>query len=254
MHDVMTAPITAMISAEQRAHYETEGWLHLPQLMSSSTLQALLTSTARLQAQSSTFVKDTNVAGVFFEVQSASGRKRETAVAPGLLRKITNPSRAEASFMALRKDLQLLDIARAIGLKTPRCVVDQLTLKPAHVGTGFPFHQDAAFLHGDARAEVSTHGGVHVVIALDHATADNGGFEVLGRTHTSGLAPHTSYDTSSRSANVFDETHHALVPMAPGDAVLFHPLLAHGSGPNRSSTDRRLVTLWFVGGTVITKV
>lgn len=241
------------LRAEQRAHYDNEGWVLLTAFIPPATLTALLASTTRLQAQSFAFTKDTNVEGVYFEVQSASGRKRETAVAPGLLRKITNPSRAEASFMALRKDPGLLRVARDVGLKTPRCVVDQLTLKPAHVGTGFPFHQDAAFLHGDARAEVVTHGGVHAVIALDAATADNGGFEVLGRTHTTGLAPHSSYDTSSRSANVFDESHHQLVPMSPGDVVLFHPLLAHGSGPNRSTTDRRLVTLWFVGGTVITK-
>ena len=242
------------LGAEERAHYDREGWVLLPAFMPTTTLSALLTSTARLQATAATFTKDTNVEGVYFEVQSASGRKRETAVAPGLLRKITNPSRAEASFMALRKDAGVLQVARDVGLETPRCVVDQVTLKPAHVGTGFPFHQDAAFLHGDARAEVVRHGGVHVVVALDHANADNGGFEVLGRTHTSGLLPHTSYDTSSRSANVFDESHHRLVPMAPGDVVLFHPLLAHGSGPNRSSADRRIVTLWFVGGTVITKV
>ncbi len=242
-----------MIDDEHKATYATEGWLCLRNLISPTTLHALLTSTARLQTTSAAFEKDTTVDGVFFEVQSASGRKRETAVAPGLLRKITNPSRAEASFMALRKDPLLLQLAKDVGLQHPRCVVDQLTLKPARVGTGFPFHQDAAFLHGDARAEVARYGGVHVVIALDDAHEENGGFEVLGRTHTSGLLPHGSYDTSSRSANVFDETHHALLPLSPGDAVLFHPLLAHGSGPNRSASDRRLITLWFVGGTVITK-
>src|SRR5205814_2011251 len=39
-----------------------------------------------------------------------------------------------------------------------------------------------------------------------------------------------------------------LVPMQPGAAVLFHPLLAHGSGQNRSDRPRRLVTMWFRGG------
>jgi len=36
--------------------------------------------------------------------------------------------------------------------------------------------------------------------------------------------------------------------LQPGDAVLFDPFLAHGSGPNRSDRRRRLITLWFVGG------
>jgi ectoine hydroxylase-related dioxygenase (phytanoyl-CoA dioxygenase family) len=62
------------------------------------------------------------------------------------------------------------------------------------------------------------------------------------------LQPHGNDDASSRSAATFDETHHQLVPLRRGDAVAFHPLLAHGSGPNRSDGARRMVTVWCVGG------
>jgi ectoine hydroxylase-related dioxygenase (phytanoyl-CoA dioxygenase family) len=34
-------------------------------------------------------------------------------------------------------------------------------------------------------------------------------------------------------------------------AVIFHPHLAHGSGPNASPLQRRLVALWFIGGPAI---
>lgn len=47
---------------------------------------------------------------------------------------------------------------------------------------------------------------------------------------------------------MFDETFRALVPLAPGDALVFHPQLAHGSGLNRTERQRRLVTLWYRGG------
>jgi hypothetical protein len=39
--------------------------------------------------------------GVFFEVQSASGRKGEPAVAPGVLRKVTSPAKRSKAFRQL---------------------------------------------------------------------------------------------------------------------------------------------------------
>jgi ectoine hydroxylase-related dioxygenase (phytanoyl-CoA dioxygenase family) len=56
-----------------------------------------------------------------------------------------------------------------------------------------------------------------------------------------------AYDSSQTNEGVFDETHRTVTPLEPGDAVFFHPMLAHGSGANRSERPRRLVTLWFVG-------
>src|SRR5206468_3887728 len=96
------------------------------------------------------------------------------------------------------------------------------------------------------RGEPAVMPGALRKIALDEADAGNGGFEVLGRTHTGGLVEF-SYDPASMNEGIFDETHRTLVPMQPGDAVLFHPLLAHGSGQNRSDRPRRLVTMWFRG-------
>lgn len=238
-----------MLTTDQRSFYDREGWLLLPQLLSTSIIDELTAATERLQARAAHVEVDTNIDGVYFEVQSATGKKRQRAVYPGALRKITNPSRDEDCFLRLRRDPTILSLCRACGLKDPHVVVDQLTMKPARLGTGFPFHQDAAFLHGDARIEVARFGGLHLVVALDDADETNGGFEVLSRTHSDGvLLPHGNYDASSRSAAVFDETHHQLVPMRRGDAVAFHPLLAHGSGPNRSEGARRMVTVWCVGG------
>ena len=59
------------------------------------------------------------------------------------------------------------------------------------------------------------------------------------------------YDTSPTDAGVFDESRRTLIPLDPGDAVIFHPHLAHGSGPNASPLQRRLVALWFIGGPAI---
>ena len=234
------------MTPELRETYEREGWLFVPRLVDEKTLQGLLKATATLQQVAATFTKDVVIQGVGYELQSASGRKGEEAVAPGALRKITFPSKSQRAFSDLRRDPHLLAEVEACGLHAPQCLVDQVNLKLAHVGTGFPFHQDARFVVGSTQGRIERKGGLNLVIALDRADAENGGFQVLGRTHTQGLIEFP-YDLATMNDGVFDETHRVLVAMEPGDAVFFHPHLAHGSGPNPSPRQRRIVTMWFAG-------
>lgn len=231
---------------ERIATLEREGWLHVPALLDAQTVSALLEGSQALEASAATVTHDTLVRGVGYEVQSVSGRKGEEAVAPGVLRKITSPSKAQWAFTQLRTDPRVLEVLTLAGLQNPKCLVDQINFKPARVGTGFPFHQDAKFLIGKTQGRIETHGGLNLVIALDPADAGNGAFEVLGRTHTGGLIDFP-YDMVNLNEGLFDERHRTVCVMQPGDAVFFHPRLAHGSGPNRSDRPRRLVTLWYVG-------
>lgn len=217
------------------------------QFVSAETVAALLRASEAMEASVAEITRDTVKLGVGFEVQSASGRRGELAVAPGALRKIAFPSKGQPVFADLRRDRGLLHALAQLGLDAPKCLVDQVNFKLPKLGTGFPFHQDAAFVVGATQGRLERHGGLNLVIALDPADAENGGFQVLGRTHLNGLIDFP-YDHTSMNEGVFDETHRVLVPMQPGDAVLFHPLLAHGSGPNLSSRPRRLVTLWYRGG------
>jgi hypothetical protein len=230
-----------------RAIFEREGWLHAPELLDRVTLEALLAATAELQRVAADFERDTLVRRVFFQMQSASGKKGEPAIFPGALRKITSPSSGQPAFDRLRRDPKVLAAVESCGLVAPQCLIDQVNLKLPRVGSGFPYHQDESFLFGDALRRVRRFGGVNLVIALDPAHAENGGFEVLARTHQAGLID-VKYDSSVMNHGVFDESRRVLVPLSPGDALLFHPRLAHGSGPNRSERSRRLITLWFGGG------
>ncbi len=226
--------------------FRREGWVFARQLVDPPTLDALLRATQALELVAAHFERDTLVRGVFFEVQSQSGKKREPAVFPGALRKITAPSKGEPAFAKLRKDQYVIAAIEACGVHKPHCIIDQVNLKLPHVGTCFPYHQDENFLFGDAQERVQRWGGVNVVIALDPMNINNGGFEVLGRTHLRGLVDH-AYDGSTMNAGVFDETFRVVPELEPGDAILFHPRLAHGSGRNQSELPRRLVTLWYGG-------
>jgi len=234
-------------AGSEREVFEREGWLLVPQLLSRETLEALRLATSALVQAARGLECDTRVQGVFFEMQSSSGRKGEAPVFPGALRKITSPSKGQPAFADLRRDARVIAAAQRCGVHSAVCLLDQLNFKLPRVGTCFPYHQDERFLTGDAKARVQRFGGVNLVIALDPANADNGGFEVLGRTHVGELGT-DQYDVAVMNHGVFDESHRVVPALSPGDAVLFHPRLAHGSGPNLSERPRRLVTLWMGGG------
>jgi hypothetical protein len=231
----------------RREHYRREGWVVVPGLLSAAAVEDLLRATDALCRAAAGLRRDAVVLGVDYRVQSASGRAGEPAARPGALRKITFPSKAQAAFLRLRSDARLLAVLADLGLPAPRCLVDQVNLKLPGIGTAFPFHQDAPFLIEKTREQIDRHGGANCVVALDAADRENGTFEVLGRTHQGGVVAF-DYDLAGTNEGVFDETRRVALPLEPGDAVVFHPHLAHGSGPNPSERPRRIVTLWFSGG------
>ncbi len=230
----------------RREVFEAEGWVFLPGFVDARTVERLRRAADVVAGFGAGLREDTTITGAHLHVQSASGRRGEPAVEPGALRKVVFPSKLAPEIAKLRRDARVLDLMRELGLREPTCVVDQLNLKAPRVGTGFPWHQDARFVTSVQQDVIARSGGANVVIALDDADENNGGFEVLSRTHLHGPKDF-DYDTSTTNAGVFDESGRTLVPLRPGDAVAFHPYLAHGSGPNRDDRPRRLVALWFLG-------
>ena len=235
-----------LLPADAREIFEREGWYVARYFFAGEQITSLLDASKRLEAEAADFDRNRLLRGVSFELQTATGRRGEPPVFLGALRKIRFPSKRESAFQALRSNPTLFQALDELGLPTPKCMVDQINFKLPRVGTGFPFHQDTYFVQGTSKTRIERHGGINLVIALDHADEGNGGLEVLGRTHHSEVA--FTYDRASTNEGVFDETHRTALALEPGDTLFFHPLLAHGSGNNRSDRHRRVVTRWFRGG------
>ena len=253
-------------AASLREHYEREGWVVVRGVADAALVDALHAATDALEEEAKTFTRSRRHRGVFFETQSASGRKSDDAIRAGALRKIGSPSKRGGAFAALVRSERIKDIALTVCLSesnsTLRCAADQVNTKaPFSEGSGFAWHQDASFLKPLARAEFDLFGGVNVVVAMDVSDSQNGGFEVLGRTHENGEAPKSlrdAYDGAVESVSalqnvagtekkpLFDESFRVCPALLPGDAVFFHPMLAHGSGRNASARRRRIATLWYV--------
>lgn len=234
-------------AATIRERFERDGWVLVPRLLTSREVEALRRVSDDLAAKGASLTADAVIDGVRYQVQKPTGRRGESAIAPGVLRKIVFASSVSEEVGRLRTDRRITKLLESLGVTSPRWVVDQINLKVPRVGAGFPWHQDAAFISLHQREAIATYGGANLVIALDRADETNGGFEVLSGTHAGGAVTF-AYDTYDTDSGAFDESGRTLVALDPGDAVVFHPHLAHGSAPNRSDLPRRLVALWFTGG------
>ena len=125
-----------------RKHYAIEGWIVVRDVVSPSHVRELQAATDALEMEAAGVVTSVKRKGVFFEVQSASGRKGEPAVEPGMLRKVTSPKKRHAAFARLATHRGILRVARELcHVSRPECVVDQVNMKSPGVGTPFPWHQ-----------------------------------------------------------------------------------------------------------------
>ncbi len=226
-------------------YYRKEGYVVFPQLFGVNTVRRLRDAASVVVDAGATLRADTTVRGIRYCVQSASGRMNEEAVVPGVFRKVMFPHKDNGVFSSFMGDERITAALALLGVEKPICVLDQINLKVAQIGTGFPWHQDAHFLAPPHQALIHNYGGSNLVIALDTADASNGAFEVLAGSHLQGALTF-SYDTGARNDGTFDESRRTLVPMQPGDAVFFHPYLLHGSAANLSEKPRCLLTYWFV--------
>jgi ectoine hydroxylase-related dioxygenase (phytanoyl-CoA dioxygenase family) len=127
-------------------------------------------------------------------------------------------------------------------------IANQTTWKtPGTDDTTFGFHQDARFRRPAASFRQLATSYVQTFLAVDPHSPDNGCLKVYPGSHKLGLldlpADRSVIDEES-SDTVLEEC--GLDPdkvvdviLDPGDVALWLPHTLHGSGPNRSSIDRR---------------
>ncbi len=105
--------------------------------------------------------------------------------------------------------------------------------KSARVSFASPWHQDRAYWGGSVK--------LSFWIALDPCTEENGCLKVIPGSHRQFLE-HGKYELGKFENRIREELLAdqpvLSVEMQPGDALIFHDLLVHGSHPNRSGRDR----------------
>jgi phytanoyl-CoA hydroxylase len=163
----------------------------------------------------------------------------------GAVRKVWLFAAHEPCMGALTRHPMLHRVLERLIGEPCRMIQDMALLKPPHIGSEKPWHQDMAYFGWSPPERI-----VGVWIALDPATAENGCMQVIPGTHRAGPVPHVH----ARDCQIPDERVAAdravLVPLPPGGALFFTSLLHHGTPPNRTPHRRWAVQFHYVGESV----
>jgi phytanoyl-CoA hydroxylase len=120
--------------------------------------------------------------------------------------------------------------------------------KPPGVDGKHPMHQDLRYFKLEPADKI-----VGVWTAMLPATRETGCLAVIPGSHKRGMLKHENPDWEFvnygffgiEEVNLEDRIH---VELAPGDTLLFHPLLIHGSGTNKGVDFRRAISVHFASG------
>lgn len=120
--------------------------------------------------------------------------------------------------------------------------------KPPQVDGRHPLHQDLRYFKLRPENKI-----VAAWTAILPATRASGCLCVIPGSHRNGLLAHDMPDWEFLNSGFFgttdvDSTQRQHIEMQPGDTLLFHPLLVHGSGRNKSTRFRRAISVHFASG------
>jgi ectoine hydroxylase-related dioxygenase (phytanoyl-CoA dioxygenase family) len=138
-------------------------------------------------------------------------------------------------------DATLLTLVGELLGDDARLFKDKLIFKPPGAG-GYLTHQDFAYWQWLPASPSSL---LTVMVAIDGSSHANGAVEFFPGLHDRLLTPEgRPEDVDEASITTPGET----VQTVPGDVVVFHSLVPHRSGPNRSTEMRRQLYLSYAAG------
>jgi len=248
-----TTAIPEALTEKEWAEFEDKGYLRLGTLLPEEELQALQQRIDDIMLGKAEIDYDS----LLMQLDSSSGAygdagKQSKGFKEGTLnyRKIQNleldPLFLQYATLPLFRDI----CARAYGPATPVASFRAMFMnKPANRGTFLPFHQDRwTDLDRDPQVTVWT--------ALDPATTENGCVQVVPGSHRDGLInpDHPSgFLTEEQAAEYCTPDRIDYLTLEPGEAVLLHNWLLHGSDINRSAVSRRAFSVCYMDERSVSK-
>lgn len=226
------------MNAEQRAQYERDGYTVLRSFFD---LEELERWRSRFQAI----------------VEQRASRPENMLVMKDVMiaKRVVTPASAEASIQKLQdlhedpvfdtyiRHERLLNEVEEITGPDIKMVHNMFINKPPVVDGRHPLHQDLVYFPFRPADKI-----VATWTAIDRCTPENGCLTVVPGTHTGEMLDHElpewEYVNFSYlgAQGVGRETERVHLEMEPGDLALFHPVLIHGSGHNRTTGFRKAIS------------
>lgn len=225
------------LSEAQRAQYHEQGYVLLPGLFDSATLDAL---DARFVEYATGARKPLPGMKVMKDIMVVKGAVQPQTALLGVNKMISFED--DPVLYGYAQDPRLLGLVKhLLGDDELYTVSTNVFNKPPGVDGRHPFHQDLRYF----RLRPAS-GLVGTWTAMAPADRRTGCLAIIPGSHKGELLDHDDPDWEYVNAGFFgvdtevDKRVH--VEMQPGDTLLFHPLLVHGSGSNRGEHCRRAVS------------
>ncbi len=212
------------LRAEDRAHWQANGFLHLKGFFGAEEVAEVQAWTEDLAARPETAGKWMK----YFE-SPAEGQRQLCRVEDFIPH-----HEGLAAFLVQARIVELL--AELMG-EPARLFKEKINFKLPG-GQGFGAHQDApAFTH------FGQHFHITMLVPVDAATPENGCLEMVYGHHDKGLLKQTESGTIHPDAVATLEWR--ALPVSPGDVVFFDSYVPHRSGTNTTDSPRRALYITY---------
>ena len=230
-----------MLSEEQRESYQSNGYLLLQELIDTESLE-------RYNHRFIEFVEGkadpASEMKLMQDVMIAKG-----AVVPETplhaINKLLNFEDDPDLYQYVRHPALFETVVELLGSHELYSIVTNIFNKPPGVDGRHPLHQDLRYFRLRPPESI-----VATWTAILPSTRRSGCLAVIPGSHKGRLLEHANPDWEYvnfafygiEAPNLEDRVH---IEMEPGDTLLFHPLLIHGSGRNRDTKCRRSISTHF---------
>jgi phytanoyl-CoA hydroxylase len=231
---------------EQRRHYDERGYLLLRGFFAPEELEVW---NRRFLDIVEARVPVAREMLVMRDVMVAKGAVRVDSPLQGVA-KIQDFHNDPVLFESFVRHPRLLDLVEAFLGPDLKSVHNMLINKPPGVDGRHPLHQDLLYFpFRPADAILATW------VAIDRCTPENGCLVVVPGSHRGELLAHENPGWEYvnylyvGARGVGEQTERLHLEMEPGDLVVFHPVLLHGSGRNRTPGYRRAISCHYASAT-----
>jgi ectoine hydroxylase-related dioxygenase (phytanoyl-CoA dioxygenase family) len=164
-----------------------------------------------------------------------------------VLRYMQWPSYFDPVLDRFRKDSRMLSIIEPLIGPDVKQIINQLHWKPSGAAMAeFGYHQDIRFRRPRSAYRDPAASYMQTGIAIDPHRRENGAMLVYPGSHRMGELPlgedrvmHRPLQDEDLRRVGLDPAGARVLELEPGDVALWHLYTVHGSGPNRSTIDRR---------------
>lgn len=227
----MSAPMSPQ---QQKAFFEDQGYLVVENLLTQQELDACRDEIRRLHHVAVELEQNKDPKFRCFQREPFA----QDATVDGLpaLRKIEETHVFSPVFEKLAAHPKLVPVVQNLLDQDLLLFRSTLMLKPAFHGSIHALHQDSSYwpMHPPRLLTVS--------IALTDSSPENGCFQVIPKSHEWGMLQWGTIwkrqDESLSNVEEIDTSKLMHVPLKAGSVLMFHSLLVHGSGPNKSPRPR----------------